>query len=150
MFELPLSSNNLRVSHSKFSISGLSQRDVFSSCGLTAYQRQRGREKKYWTLTMPLDVLQRLPPGPVTGSLAASKCVSVSSASPSPALPASEFCPGSGTFSRVHRPRWEAAQTPYTFSWEAPRASWAGAAFLMLPCRGGGLVLSRWRRSGPG
>ena len=82
MFELPLSSNNLRVSHSKFSISGLSQRDVFSSCGLTAYQRQRGREKKYWTLTMPLDVLQRLPPGPVTGSLAASECVSVSSASP--------------------------------------------------------------------
>ena len=33
------------------------------------------------------------------------------------------FCPASGTFSRLHRPRWEAAQTPYTSSWEAPPAS---------------------------
>lgn len=63
MFELPLSSNNLRVSHPKFSISDLSQRDVFYSCGLTGYQRQRGREKKYRTLAVPLDALQRLPPG---------------------------------------------------------------------------------------
>lgn len=142
MFKLPLSSNNLKISQLKFSVSGLSQLDVFSSCGLSTYQRERGEEKRNSGHSRgPWMLCRGCLRGPIRGSLAASKCVSISSASPSPAsaFPASasrhtivlEAAPSTGSTAQGGRRPRRLTHPP----WGAPLASWAGAASLVLPCR---------------
>lgn len=73
--------------------------------------------------------------GPIRGSLAASECVSIPSASPSPAsaFPAScpEAAPSPGSTAQGGRRPGRLTHPP----WGAPLASGAGAASLVLLCR---------------
>ena len=151
MFELPLSSNNLRVSHPKFSISDLSQRDVFYSCGLTGYQRQRGREKKYRTLVVPLDALQRLPPG---GSRGLWLPANVFPFRRPPLLPPQPYQPLRSVRQAAPSPGSTAqgGRQPRRLTHPPGRLLQHPELGRPLSCFrvGGSLVLSRWRRSGPG
>lgn len=137
MFKLPLSSNNLRVSQVQYfwleprrrlfflwahyipATEGKRKEipDTRGALGCSAEAASGDQSRGLW---VPANVFPFRWTPPSRAS----------------ALPASAFCPGSSTVSRLHRPRWEAAQTPYTSSWEAPPASWAGAASLLLPCKG--------------